>query len=109
MTAPVPLKAGCEWHSDDVGARYVFQLTDAYINWNHFDFANVKAGQFKTPFGYEQLYADPKLFTIERTSANDRLTVSRQIGVQELVSVASQFLGAIHRDVGMFEELFRVR
>lgn len=58
------------------------QLTDAYINWNRFDFANVRVGQFKTPFGYEQLAADPKLFSIERTLANDRLTVGRQIGVQ---------------------------
>ena len=58
------------------------QLTDAYVNWNRFDFANVRVGQFKTPFGYEQLYADPRLFTIERSLPNDRLTVSRQIGVQ---------------------------
>ena len=58
------------------------QLTDAYINWNRFDFANVRVGQFKSPFGYEQLYADPRLFTIERSLPNDRLTASRQIGVQ---------------------------
>lgn len=58
------------------------QLTDAYINWNRFDAANVRIGQFKTPFGYEQLYADPRLFTIERSLPNDRLTASRQIGVQ---------------------------
>jgi len=58
------------------------QLTDAFINWNRFDFANVKAGQFKTPFGFEQLYLDPRTFTIERTLVNDRLTASRQIGVQ---------------------------
>jgi len=30
----------------------------------------------------KQLAADPKLFSIERTLANDRLTVGRQIGVQ---------------------------
>ena len=58
------------------------QLTDAYINWNKFTFANIKAGQFKTPFGYEQLAKDPSLFTIERTLANDRLTLSRQVGAQ---------------------------
>jgi phosphate-selective porin OprO/OprP len=58
------------------------QLTDAYLNWNRYDFANVRVGQFKTPFGFEQLYADPRLFTIERTLVNDRLTASRQIGVQ---------------------------
>ncbi len=58
------------------------QLTDAYINWNRYDFANLKFGQFKTPFGYEQLYSDPKLLTIERSLVNDRLTVGRQIGTQ---------------------------
>ncbi len=58
------------------------QLTDGYINWNRFDFANVKVGQFKSPFGFEQLYADPRLFIAERTLVNDRLTASRQIGVQ---------------------------
>jgi phosphate-selective porin OprO and OprP len=58
------------------------QLTDAYVNWNKYEYANVRVGQFKTPFGYEQLAADPRLFSIERTLANDRLTVGRQIGVQ---------------------------
>ncbi len=58
------------------------QLTDGYVNWNHFSFANVRAGQFKTPFGFEQLYADPKLITAERSLVNDRLTLNRQLGVQ---------------------------
>ncbi len=58
------------------------QLTDGYINWNRYAAANVRVGQFKTPFGFEQLYADPRLLTIERSMANDRLTLNRQIGVQ---------------------------
>ncbi len=58
------------------------QMTDGYLNWNTYDFANIRAGQFKTPFGYEQLFSDPKLTTIERSLANDRLTLSRQLGVQ---------------------------
>lgn len=58
------------------------QLTDAYINWSRHDFANVRVGQFKSPYGFEQLASDPKLFTIERSLANDRLTLGRQIGVQ---------------------------
>ncbi|HEX4495519.1 MAG TPA: porin [Thermoanaerobaculia bacterium] len=57
------------------------QLTDGYINWNHFSFLNVKVGQFKTPFGFEQLYADARLLTIERSLANDRLTLNRQVGL----------------------------
>jgi phosphate-selective porin len=58
------------------------QMTDAYINWNRYDSANVRIGQFKTPFGFEQLYADPRLYTAERSLVNDRLTPGRQIGVQ---------------------------
>lgn len=69
---------------------YRAQLTDGYIEWSRFDFANLRVGQFKTPFGYEQLYSDPKLLTIERTLANDRLTVSRQIGLQLSGTVADQ-------------------
>jgi phosphate-selective porin len=66
--------------SNSTGMRA--QMTDGYINWNHFSAANVKAGQFKTPFGFEQLYSDPRLITIERSLVNDRLTLSRQIGAQ---------------------------
>ncbi len=58
------------------------QLTDAYLNWNRFDSANVRVGQFKTPFGFEQLYADPRLYTAERSLVSDRLTPGRQIGAQ---------------------------
>ncbi len=58
------------------------QATDAYITWNRHPGANVRVGQFKTPFGFEQLYGDPRLLTLERSLANDRLTLGRQIGVQ---------------------------
>jgi phosphate-selective porin OprO and OprP len=58
------------------------QLTDAYLDWNRFDAANIRVGQFKTPFGFEQLYADPRLYTIERSLVNDRLTPGRQVGLQ---------------------------
>ena len=58
------------------------QLTDAYVTWNRHPEASVRFGQFKTPFGFEQLYGDPRLYTLERSLANDRLTLSRQDGVQ---------------------------
>lgn len=58
------------------------QLTDAFINWNRYPEANIRVGQFKTPFGFEQLFSDPRLITIERSLASDRLTLSRQLGAQ---------------------------
>jgi phosphate-selective porin OprO and OprP len=58
------------------------QMTDGYVNWNRYAYANVRAGQLKTPFGFEQLYPDPRLLTIERSLPNDRLTLSRQLGAQ---------------------------
>ncbi|MFA6961989.1 MAG: porin [Opitutaceae bacterium] len=63
-------------------------LTDGFVNWSHFDEANLKFGQFKTPFGYEFLAADPKLYTIERSLGSDVLTLNRQIGAQ----ASGQFL-----------------
>jgi hypothetical protein len=60
---------------------YRAQISDVFINWNKYDFANVKVGQFKTPFGYEQLAPDTKTLTVERSLPNDRLTDSRQIGL----------------------------
>jgi phosphate-selective porin len=58
------------------------QLTDGYITWNRYSAANVRAGQLKTPFGFEQLYPDPRLITLERSLVNDRLTLGRQLGAQ---------------------------
>ena len=60
------------------------QLTDAFVMWTKYPALKLEAGQFKTPFGYEQLVADPKTLFVERTVANDRLTVGRQIGTMAL-------------------------
>ena len=57
------------------------QLTDAYVNWSRYRWLSFKAGQFKTPFGFEQLYQDSRLYIPERTLGSDRLTASRQIGL----------------------------
>lgn len=68
-------------NSLNAGAGRSGQFTDAYLQWSKFDSANVRIGQFKSPFGYEQLAADTRILTVERSLPNDRLTVSRQIGV----------------------------
>lgn len=58
------------------------QMTDGFITWTQHPAASVKVGQFKTPFGFEQLYSDQRLPTPERSLGTDRLAVGRQLGVQ---------------------------
>lgn len=58
------------------------QITDAYFNWTRYKRASVRFGQFKSPFGFEQLYSDVRLLTPERSLASDRLTQGRQLGLQ---------------------------
>lgn len=57
-------------------------LMDGWLNWNRFDAVNLKAGQFKAPFGYEATYSDPRQPVIEPTLGTDRLTLNRQVGLQ---------------------------
>jgi phosphate-selective porin OprO/OprP len=65
-------------------------MTDGFVMWSRHVGLTVRAGQFKTPFGHEQLTGDPVLFTIERSLANDRLTMSRQVGVQVAGALAQK-------------------
>jgi phosphate-selective porin len=60
---------------------YRLQATDVFINWNKYEKANITMGQFKTPFGYEQLLSDTKVLFVERSLPNDQLTFGRQAGV----------------------------
>jgi len=69
------------------------QLTDGYINWNRYDFANIRVGQFKTHFGREQLEPDTSVLLVERAYTTDRLTASRQIGLSVIGSVLEKRLG----------------
>ncbi|MCX6951668.1 MAG: porin [Verrucomicrobia bacterium] len=65
-------------------------LADAYVAWTKHEAANVQVGQFKSAFGYEQLLSDTKTPMVERSLPNDLLTVSRQIGVAVLGTVADK-------------------
>lgn len=64
------------------GGRTAFGGTDLFLNWNQFPEANVKFGQFKAPFGLEQVTSDTTLFMAERTLVTGALTPERQIGIQ---------------------------
>jgi phosphate-selective porin OprO/OprP len=58
------------------------QATDVYAQWSKHPFAQIRVGQFKTPYGHEQLYSDTKVLTVERTLGTDRIGIGRQQGVQ---------------------------
>ena len=68
------------------------QLTDAYLSWTKLPEASLRFGQFKTPFGYEQLASDTKIPTIERSLPNDRLTIGRQVGAMVFGDLAAKRL-----------------
>ena len=61
--------------------RTGFSGTDIFINWHQFAEANIKVGQWKAPFGLEQITPDTQIFTIERSLPTGALTPERQIGV----------------------------
>jgi phosphate-selective porin len=62
--------------------RTGFSATDIFINWHQIPEANIKVGQWKAPFGLEQITPDTKILTIERSLPTGALTPERQLGVQ---------------------------
>ena len=63
------------------GGRLAMSGTDIYINWHTFDEANIKFGQFDTPFGMEQ-FSIPDMMTLtpERSQVTEALRPERQVG-----------------------------
>ena len=62
--------------------RTEFGATDIFINWHRFPEFQIKAGQYKAPFGLEQITPDTKLFFAERAEVTSALTPERQVGVE---------------------------
>jgi phosphate-selective porin OprO/OprP len=62
--------------------RTAFGGLDLFVNWHQFPEFQIKVGQYKAPFGMEQLSADPKLLTAERSEVTSALTPERQVGLQ---------------------------
>src|SRR5205814_1085897 len=63
-------------------SRTAFSATDIFINWHQLPEAQIKIGQWKAPFGLEQITPDTTLFTIERSLPTGAITPERQIGIQ---------------------------
>src|SRR2546430_4519339 len=62
--------------------RTAFSATDIFVNWHQFPEAQVKVGQWKAPFGLEQLTPDTSLYFAERSLPTGAITPDRQIGAQ---------------------------
>jgi phosphate-selective porin len=62
--------------------RTSFGGLDLWANWHRFPEFQIKLGQYKAPFGFEQLSSDPKMLTAERSQVTSALTPERQIGMQ---------------------------
>jgi len=70
-------------NSDGISSsRTAFSGTDIFVNWHQFPEAQIKVGQWKAPFGLEQITPDTSIFTIERSLPTGALTPERQIGAQ---------------------------
>src|SRR5947208_1092389 len=63
-------------------SRTAFEGTDIFVNWHQFPEAQIKVGQWKAPFGLEQLTPDTSLYLIERSLPTGAITPERQLGVQ---------------------------
>ena len=66
---------------DGLSPRTAFSGTDLYLNWHGLPEANIKFGQFDTPFGMEQ-FSIPDMLTLtpERSEVTEGLRAERQIG-----------------------------
>ncbi|MBA3961376.1 MAG: hypothetical protein H0X40_05675 [Chthoniobacterales bacterium] len=60
--------------------RTQFSATDVFINWHGIPEANVRVGQWKAPFGLENLTPDTLIYTIERSLPTGAIVPERQIG-----------------------------
>ena len=63
-------------------SRTAFSATDIFVNWNQFPAAQIKIGQYKAPFGLEQLPSDTTLYIIARSLPTGAITPERQVGIQ---------------------------
>jgi len=73
-------------------------LTDTYLDIHYWPELRLRAGQFKVPFSYEELFSDNNLDFVERSVA-DNLTPSRDLGA---MLHGSLFGGVVNYAGGIF-------
>ncbi|MBI2903319.1 MAG: hypothetical protein HYY12_07010 [Candidatus Methylomirabilis oxyfera] len=73
-------------------------LTDGYLEFRYWPELRLRAGQFKVPFSYEELFSDNTIDFVERSVA-DNLTPSRDLGA---MLHGSLFGGVVYYAGGIF-------
>jgi len=73
-------------------ASYRAYALDAYLQWQRYDYANIRVGQFKTPFSREYQISASKLLFAERSLPTDMFSASRNIGAAVKGDVLSERL-----------------
>ena len=63
------------------GLKSKHPLRDAYVNFKHFDNAQVQVGKFKVPFSVDELTGDANLDFVNRSLLADDLAPARDVGV----------------------------
>jgi phosphate-selective porin OprO/OprP len=86
--------------------RTGFSGTDIFVNWHAIPEANIKVGQWKAPFGLENLTPDASILTIERSLPTGAIVPERQIGVmlwgKPLTNVAPEQKDLVTYYAGVF-------
>jgi phosphate-selective porin OprO/OprP len=86
--------------------RTGFSSTDIFINWHGIPEANLKVGQWKAPFGLENLAPDALILTIERSLPTGAIVPERQTGVmlwgKPLTNVAPEQKDLVTYYAGIF-------
>ncbi|MEY2520346.1 MAG: phosphate-selective porin OprO and OprP [Verrucomicrobiota bacterium] len=86
--------------------RTGFSSTDIFMNWHRFPEANIKVGQWKAPFGLENLTSDALILTIERSLPTGAIVPERQLGVmlwgKPLTNVAPEQKDLVTYYAGIF-------
>lgn len=86
--------------------RTEFSGTDIFINYHGIPEMNLKVGQYKAPFGLENLTPDTLIYTIERSLPTGAIVPERQIGAmlwgKPLANAAPDYKDFVTYYAGMF-------
>jgi len=74
-------------------------LLDARVDFTHLPYARLSVGQFKVPFGQENLTASQNLLTVERSALTNALVPGRDTGNNGR-DIGLQFEGTFHSSHG---------